>query len=141
MDSRKMMQMNLFAEQEYRCRCREWTCGHGLGMGRVGVGGPRSLGTHCPRLPLFTEVLLLHGPQQQGCPFTSAPQAVLPVFLNRPLPGPLHGSSLLLCFKKKKKEEGIFFFLPQQKAQGLGERGKADAEMPARGLACLPSGP
>ena len=31
-----MVQMNLFAEQEYRCRCREWTCGHGLGMGRVG---------------------------------------------------------------------------------------------------------
>lgn len=49
-----------------------------------------------------------------------------------------HCSSVL---KKKKKEEGIFFFLPQQKAQGLGERGKADAEMPARGLACLPSGP
>ena len=112
-----------------------------LGTGRVGVGGPRSLGTHCPRSPWSQTFWLLHGPQQQGWLFTLAPQAVLPVFLNRHFPGPLHGSSLLLCFLKKKKEEGIFFFLPQQKAQGLGERGKADAETPAWGLACLPSGP
>ena len=26
--------MNLFAGQEWRCRCREYTCGHGVGMGR-----------------------------------------------------------------------------------------------------------
>ena len=30
-----MVQMNLFAGQEYRHRCREWTCGHGEG-GRGG---------------------------------------------------------------------------------------------------------
>ena len=36
-ESRKMVQVNLFAGQEWRCRHREWTCGHcgerGGGMG------------------------------------------------------------------------------------------------------------
>lgn len=76
---------------------------------------------------------LLHGPQRHGWPFISAPQAVLRVFLNRPLPGPLHGSSLLLFLKKKKEEEKNFFFLSLQKAQGLGETRRADAETPALG--------
>ena len=34
MESRKMIQMNLLAEQEQRDRCREQTCGHG-GWGEV----------------------------------------------------------------------------------------------------------
>ena len=28
-----MVQMNLFARQEQRCRCREGTCGHSRGRG------------------------------------------------------------------------------------------------------------
>ena len=28
MESRKIVQMNLFAGQEQRCRRREWACGH-----------------------------------------------------------------------------------------------------------------
>jgi len=28
MESRKMVQMNLYAGWEQRCRCREWMCGH-----------------------------------------------------------------------------------------------------------------
>ena len=28
MESRKMVQMNVFAGQEERHRCREWMCGH-----------------------------------------------------------------------------------------------------------------
>ena len=36
-ESRKMVQVNLFAGQEWRCRRREWKCGHsgerGGGMG------------------------------------------------------------------------------------------------------------
>ena len=35
MESRKMVLMNLFAGQEWRCRCREWTCRHSGGK-RVG---------------------------------------------------------------------------------------------------------
>ena len=31
MESRKMVLMNLFAEQEQRYRQREWTCGHSRG--------------------------------------------------------------------------------------------------------------
>ena len=29
-EPRKMVQMDLFAGQEWRCRCRERTCGHGV---------------------------------------------------------------------------------------------------------------
>ena len=28
MEARKMVLMNLLAGKEWRCRCREWTCGH-----------------------------------------------------------------------------------------------------------------
>ena len=36
MESRKTVQMNLFAGQEQRCRCREWT---GAGQGGRRGGG------------------------------------------------------------------------------------------------------
>ena len=36
MESRKMVQVNLFAGQEQRHRHREWTCGHG-GEGEGGT--------------------------------------------------------------------------------------------------------
>ena len=31
MKSRKIVLTNLFAGKEWRCRCREWTCGHSVG--------------------------------------------------------------------------------------------------------------
>ena len=42
-ESRKLVQMNLFAGQEYRCRCREQTCRHGIGWGK-GEGWTGRLG-------------------------------------------------------------------------------------------------
>ena len=33
MESLKMVLMNLFAGREWRCRYREWTCGHSEGGG------------------------------------------------------------------------------------------------------------
>ena len=33
MESRKMVLMNLFAGEEWRCRHREWTCGPSAGKG------------------------------------------------------------------------------------------------------------
>ena len=33
MESKKMIQMNLFVGQEQRHRCREWVCGHRGGRG------------------------------------------------------------------------------------------------------------
>ena len=38
MESRKMVLMNLFAVQQWRCRHREQTYGHGWGRGKVTVG-------------------------------------------------------------------------------------------------------
>ena len=40
MKSRKTVLMNLFAGREWRCRYREWTCGHTRGKGRVGRSSP-----------------------------------------------------------------------------------------------------
>ena len=40
MKSRKMVLMNLFSGKEWRCRYREWTCGHTRGKGRVGRSSP-----------------------------------------------------------------------------------------------------
>jgi len=36
MESRKMLLMNLFAGQQWRCRHRKQICGHGGGEERVG---------------------------------------------------------------------------------------------------------
>ena len=44
MGSRKMVLRNLFAKQEYKCRYREWTCGH-RGEGEGGMNGKRSMET------------------------------------------------------------------------------------------------
>ena len=40
MKSRKTVLLNLFAGREWRCRYREWTCGHTRGKGRVGRSSP-----------------------------------------------------------------------------------------------------
>ena len=108
------------------------------GWGGWGWGVLDPLAPTAHSSPWSQRFWLLHGPQRRSWPFISAPQAVLHVLLNRPFPGPLHGSSLLL-FKKKKRGGKKFFFLPLQKAQGLGERGRADAEMAALGSGLSPT--
>ena len=47
MESRKMLPMNLFPGKEWRCRCREWTCGHS-GGGERGANGERNVTIHTP---------------------------------------------------------------------------------------------
>ena len=51
-ESRKMVQMNLFAGQEYKCRCREWLCGH-----REETGWAGRLGLMCVRQHVWNRQL------------------------------------------------------------------------------------
>ena len=51
----KMVQVNLFAGQEWRHRHREWTCGHG-GEGEGGTN--RETGTDVCSLPRVKELLV-----------------------------------------------------------------------------------
>ena len=46
MESRKLILMNLFAGQQWRCRHREQTCGQGLGEGEGGTTGESSMETY-----------------------------------------------------------------------------------------------
>ena len=46
MESRKMILMNLFAGQQWTCRHREQTCGHGLGEGEGGITGESNMETY-----------------------------------------------------------------------------------------------
>ena len=39
MESRKLILMKIFAGQQWRCRHREQTCGHGLREGEGGTAG------------------------------------------------------------------------------------------------------
>ena len=82
-----------------------------LGMGRVGLVGPRSLGTHCPQLPLVTEVLAsarLTAPQlavhisPSGCP-PRASQSAFSRSFTWQLTAPL--------LKKEEGKKNFLFFL------------------------------
>lgn len=105
-----------------------------LGMGRVGLVGPRSLGTHCPQLPLVTEVLASAQPTATRLAIHISPSGCPPCVSQLASSRSFTWQLTAPLFKKKKKRrEKKFFFLPLQKAQGLGERGRADAETPALG--------
>ena len=53
MESRKMVPMNLSAEQQWRCRHREQTYGHGWGRGKVTVGQTETAALTCPHYRVF----------------------------------------------------------------------------------------
>ena len=46
MNSRKMVLMNLFAGQQWRCRHREQTCGHRRWEGEGGMNGETNMETY-----------------------------------------------------------------------------------------------
>lgn len=104
-----------------------------LGDGEGGSRGPRSLGTHCPWAPLVAEALASAWPTAKGLAGSHQPSGCPPC-VSQLASSRSFTRQLTAPVLKKKKGKGRDFFSPPTKAQGLGERGKADAETPQLGV-------